>query len=136
MTYVVNQSKQAQKYICQKISCCLNFAITNSIFLNRLFKTGIFIKRTCISIISKIEFVDQSKPCTQIYLHNIASCINFQLPIVILKKTFFLDIHHHKTYMYINFQQNRVKTQVNTVLTSIFAKNRKLHKFATNNCNF
>ena len=33
--------------------------------------------------------------------------------------------------MYINFQQNRVKTQVITVLTSIFAKNRKFHKFAT-----
>ena len=25
------------------------------------------------------------KPCTQIYLHNIASCIDLQLPIVILK---------------------------------------------------
>ena len=45
-------------------------------------------------------------------------------------------MHHHKTYMYINFQQNRVKTQVITVLTSIFAKNRKLHKFATTNNNF
>ena len=33
--------------------------------------------------------------------------------------------------MYINFQENRVKTQVITVLTSIFADNRKLHKFAT-----
>ena len=30
--------------------------------------------------------IDQSKPCTQIYLHNIAICINLQLPIVILKK--------------------------------------------------
>ena len=35
--------------------------------------------------------------------------------------------------MYINFQQNWVKTQVVTVLTSLFAKNRKLHKFATTN---
>ena len=35
--------------------------------------------------------------------------------------------------MYINFQQNQVKTQVITVLKSIFAKNRKLHKFATTN---
>ena len=32
-------------------------------------------------------------------------------------KKFFLDIHHHKTYMYINFQQNGVKTQVMTVPT-------------------
>ena len=35
--------------------------------------------------------------------------------------------------MYINFQQNWVKTQVVTVLTSLFAKNRKLHTFATTN---
>ena len=53
---------------------------------------------------------------------NIASCINLQLPIVILKKSIFLDMHHHKTYMYINFQQNQVKTQVMTVHTSLFAK--------------
>ena len=38
--------------------------------------------------------------------------------------------------MYINFQQNQVKTQVMTVHTSLFAKNRKLHKFATTNINF
>ena len=67
------------------------------------------------------------KPCTQIYLHNIASCIDLQLPIVILNKSIILDMHHHKTYMCINFQQNRVKTQVVTVLTSLIAKNRKLH---------
>ena len=42
-------------------------------------------------------------------------------------------MHHHKTYMYINFQQNQVKIQVMTVHTSLFAKNRKLHKFATTN---
>ena len=47
------------------------------------------------------------------------------------KNSIILDMHHHKTYMYINFQQNWVKTQVVTVLTSLFAKNRKLRKFAT-----
>ena len=113
-----------------------NFAITDSIFFNRLLKTCIFVKRTCISIFSKIEFVDQSKPCTQIYLINIASCINLQLPIVILKKKILLDMHHHKMYMYINFQQNQVKTQVMTVHTSLFAQNRKLHKFAATNNKF
>ena len=134
MTYVVDQSKQYAQIYLQKIACCLNFAITNSIFLTRFLKTGIFIKRTCISIFSKIEFVDQSKPCTQIYLHNIASCINFQLPIVISKKKkpILLDMHHHKTYMYINFQQNRVKTQVITVLTSIFAKKSQVAQI----CNY
>ena len=38
--------------------------------------------------------------------------------------------------MYINFQQNEIKTQVMTVHTSLFAKHRKLHKFATTNNNF
>ena len=38
------------------------------------------------------------------------------------KNQFFLDIYHHKTYMYINFQQNQVKIQVMTVHTSLFAK--------------
>ena len=88
----------------------------------RLLKTCIFIKRTCILIFSKIEFVDRSKPCLQIYLQKIASCINLQLPIVILKKSILLDMNHHKMYMYINFQQNQVKTQVMTVHTSLFAK--------------
>ena len=37
-----------------------------------------------------------------------ASYINLQLPIVILKKSILLDMHHRKTYMYVNIQQNRV----------------------------
>ena len=31
-------------------------------------------------------------------------------------------MHDHKTYMYTNFQQNQVKTQVMTVHTSLFEK--------------
>ena len=65
-----------------------------------------------------------------------ASCINLQLPIVILKNSTLLDMHHRITSMYIKFQQNRVSRSVKTVLTSIFAKIRKLHKFATTNSNF
>ena len=38
--------------------------------------------------------------------------------------------------MYINFQQNRVSRSVKTVHTNLFAKNCKLHKFATYNYNF
>ena len=53
---------------------------------------------------------------------EIAICINFQLPIVILKKSIILDIHHHKTYMYLNFQQNRTNRSVITVHTNVFAK--------------
>ena len=35
--------------------------------------------------------------------------------------------------MYINFQQNRANRSAITVHTNVFAKNRKLHKFATTN---
>ena len=45
-------------------------------------------------------------------------------------------MHHRITYMYINFQQNRVSRSIKTVHTNIFAKNRKLHKMATTNSNF
>ena len=49
-------------------------------------------------------------------------------------KTIISDMRHRKTYMYINFQQNRVKTQVIAVLTRLFAK--QMHTFATTNSNF
>ena len=35
--------------------------------------------------------------------------------------------------MYINFQQNPANRSVITVHTNVFAKNRKLHEFATTN---
>ena len=41
-----------------------------------------------------------------------------------------------KTYMYTNFQQNRVSISVKTVYTNLFANDCKLHKFATCNSNF
>ena len=56
-----------------------------------------------------------------IYLQMIESCINLQLPIVILKNSIPLDMHHHKTYMYNNFQQNRVNRSVITMHTNLFA---------------
>ena len=59
------------------------------IFQNRLFQTCIIVKRTCTSIFSKIGLVDQSKPCTQIYLQKIANCINLQLAIRISKNQAF-----------------------------------------------
>ena len=51
-----------------------------------------------------------------------ASCINLQLPIIISEKNMLLDMHHHKTYMHINFQQNRVDRSVINVHTNLFAK--------------
>ena len=53
---------------------------------------------------------------------KIASCINFQLPIVFFKKSTFSDMRHCKTYMYINFQQYRISRSLKTVHTNIFCK--------------
>ena len=94
------------------------FATTNigNFEKNRLFQT-------CISIFSKIGLVDQSKPCSQVYLQKYASCINLQLPILILKKSIISDMRHRATYMYINFQQNQNSKSMKTVLTKLFAKN-------------
>ena len=39
-------------------------------------------------------------------------------------------MRHRKTYMCVNFQQNRVNRSVKTVHTNLFAK-CKLHKFTT-----
>ena len=62
------------------------FATTNSNFeKNQSFWTCIIIKHTCISIFNKIGLVDQSKTCSKVYLQMIASCINLQLAIRILK---------------------------------------------------
>ena len=51
------------------------------------------------------------------------------------KKTILLDMLHHKTDMYINFQQNRVNRSVITVHKMYLQKNCKLHKFAITNSN-
>ena len=62
------------------------FATTNIFFFkNRHFQTCIIVKRTCVSIFSKIGLVDQSKTCTQIYLQKFLNCNNLQLAIRILK---------------------------------------------------
>ena len=56
------------------------------------------------------------------YLEKNASCINLQLPIVIFLKSTLSNMHHRKTYLYINFQQNRVSRSVKNVHTNLFAK--------------
>ena len=73
----------------KKIASCINLQLRIIIFQNRLFQTCIIVKRTCTSIFSKIGLVDQSKPCTQIYLQKIANCINLQLAIRISKNQAF-----------------------------------------------
>ena len=49
------------------------------------------------------------------------------------KKSIILDMHHHITYMYINFQQNRAYRSVITCTQMYLQKNRKLHEFAIAN---
>ena len=71
------------KCIRQKIASCINLQLPIELFLNRLFQTCIIVKRTCITIFSKIGLVDQSKPCTEIYLQKF--CINLKLAIRIFK---------------------------------------------------
>ena len=80
---------RAYKFIRKKIASCINLQLRIIIFKNRLFQTCIIVKRTCTSNFSKIGLVDQSKPCTQIYLQKIANCINLQLAIRISKNQAF-----------------------------------------------
>ena len=40
-------------------------------------------------------------------------------------------MHYHKTYLYINYQQNRASRLVKPVHTNLYAINCKLLKFAT-----
>ena len=80
-------------------------------FKNQFLQTCIIIKRTCISIFSKIGFCRSVKTVHTIYLQKNASRINLQLLLIILKISIISDMHHRKTYMYINFQQNRVSSK-------------------------
>ena len=63
----------------------------------------------------------------------------FAITNIIFVKSIISDMHHRKTYMYINFQQNWVSRSVSTVRTNVFAKNHKMHKmhkFTTTNSDF
>ena len=51
------------------------------------------------------------------------------------EKAIISELDHRVTYVYINFQQIHVNRSVKTVLTNIFANNRKLPKFASTNSN-
>ena len=71
---------------------------------------------------SKLELVDQSKLCTLIYFQKVASHHKFATTNRNFLKSILLEMHHHKTYMYINFQQNRANRLVITAHTNVFAK--------------
>ena len=58
---------------------------------------------------NKIGFVEQSKPCTLIYLHNIYRKLHkLATTNSIFFKLITSDMRPRKTYMYIDFQQNWV----------------------------
>ena len=112
MMYVVDQSKQCAQIYLQKIACCLKLQLPMLFFVKSII-SDMHQRITYMYINFQQNWVCRSvKPCTQIYFHDIASCIDLQLPIVILNKSIILDMHHYKTYMYINFQQNRVSRSV------------------------
>ena len=50
--------------------------------------------------------VDQSKQCDKDICKKIACCLNFAITKVFKKKLITEDMHVHKAYMYIEFQQN------------------------------
>ena len=84
--YQLNQDKRFVKTVNTKNKLnCMNLQLPIAIFKNRPLQTCIIVKRTCMSIFSKIGLADQSKLCTQIYLQKFANCINMQLAIRISK---------------------------------------------------
>ena len=80
-------------------------------------------KRTCITIFSKLGLADQSKPCKVIYLQkNVKLHKNLQLLIVILKKIFFLDMHHYQNVHVYQFSAKSGSWISHNVHTNLFAK--------------
>ena len=67
-------------------------------------------------------YVDQSKPFTQIYLQKNHKLHKFATTNTIFFKSTLSDMYHRKTYMYVNFQQNRVSGSIKNVYTNLFAK--------------
>ena len=95
----------------------------------------IVIHRKSWQLVDMMYLIDKSKLCAQICLHKKACCTNLQLPIQFFVKLIISDMHHCITYMYINFQQNRVNGVVKPG-AQIFAKNCKFHKFTSSNSIF
>ena len=67
---------------------------------------------------SKSVLVDQSKPCTQIYLQK--NRINLQLAIRILKKSRLSDMHYPLTDIQVDFEINRPVRYQMTVKRNYF----------------
>ena len=62
------------------------------------------------------------KTGSQIYLQKTSSCMNLQLPILVLKRIIMSDMPHRITSIYINFQQNQYCRLVKIVLINLLQK--------------
>ena len=88
--YQLNRDKRFVKNVNTKNKLnCINLHLPIAIFKNRCFQTCIIVKRTCISIFSKIGLVDQPKLHTNLFAKNKLNCINLHLPIAIFKNRCF-----------------------------------------------
>ena len=120
---------------------------------NPRFQTCIIVERTCILIFSKIGLVDNSKPCTQVYLQKFANCINLQLTIRTFKNHAFRTCTTPLRVCHAHFEINRPvryrntakrnyfhrrtdgQTSRTTTIGSFFRKKKKLLKM-TEMCQF
>ena len=75
--------------------------------------------------------IDQSKPCTQSYLQKNRKLHKYTTYNLNFETKLLSDMHHRITYLYINFQQNRVSRSVKTMHTSLFANCDSFHLIIT-----
>ena len=132
---VVDQSKLCAQIYLPKNCKLHKFATTNSNFEKINYFRDMHHHKTYMYINfqqNRVKKISHNR-AHKFIRKNIASCIHLQLQIIILKKSTLSDMHHRKTYMYINFQQNRISRSIKTVYTDLFAKKCKLHKLVT--CN-
>ena len=116
--YQLNREKRFVKTVNTKNKLnCINLQLPIAIFKNRPFQTCIIVKRTCISIFSKIGLVDQSKLCTQIYLQKLANCINLQLAIRISKYHAFRTCTTPSQNYFSYIRKKLLFTQLQTIIS-------------------
>ena len=107
---IFSKIRSKHKFICKKNRKLHKFAVTNNNFFKSTL-SDMHHRKTYMHINFQQNRVSRSvkNRAHKFIWQNIASCKNLQLPIVILKKSILLDMHHHKTYMYIIFSKIRLK---------------------------
>ena len=94
-----------------KIASCINLHLP--IVIKKKIISDMRHRKTCMFINFLQTRVSRSVKTVHIiiYLQEITSCINLQLPIVFFFKLIISDMRYRKTYMYINFSQLRLVDQ-------------------------